>query len=95
MNLLNTEDKPVILSLHGICYGIIICCFLTENHNTIITLNHIKNFHNITNPLSLSAILSEDHILYEKIKKSKSKRKGRIYTVIPRLRKTRRMTRAP
>ena len=31
MNLLNTEDKPVILSLHGICYDIynvIIFCFL-------------------------------------------------------------------
>ena len=47
-----------------------------ENHNTIITSNHIKNLHNITNPLSLSAIINEDHILYEKIKKSKSSRKN-------------------
>ena len=29
MNLLNIEDKPVILSSHGICYDIIIFCFLS------------------------------------------------------------------
>ena len=27
MHLLNIEDKPVILSSHGICYRIIIFCF--------------------------------------------------------------------
>ena len=53
-----------------------------ENHNTIITPNNIKNLQNIINPLSLSAILYEDHILHEKMKKSKSKRKGRIYKII-------------
>ena len=34
-----------------------------ENHNTIITPNHIKNIHNITNPPNLSAILYEDYII--------------------------------
>ena len=53
-----------------------------ENHNTIITPNHIKNFHNITNLPNLSTILFEDYVLHEKIKKSKSKRKGRIYKII-------------
>ena len=37
-----------------------------ENHNTIITPNHIKDFHNITNPPNLPAILYEDYILHEK-----------------------------
>ena len=57
-----------------------------ENHITI--PNHIKNFHNITNPLGLSAILYENHnILHEKMEKckskskSKSKRKGRIHKI--------------
>ena len=38
------------------------------------TSNHIKDFHNITNPPNLSAILYEDPIFHEKIKKRKSKR---------------------
>ena len=63
MNLLNTEGKPVILSLHGICYGIIIFCFLKVS---IITPNHIKDFQNITNPPNFSAILCEDYIMHEK-----------------------------
>ena len=46
-----------------------------KNHNTIIIPNHIKNIHNIVNPPNLSAILYEDHILHEKMKKSKSKKK--------------------
>ena len=57
-----------------------------ENHNIIITPNHIKNFHKITNPLNLSAILYEDYTctcIYcmKKLKKNKSKRKDRIYSV--------------
>ena len=55
--------------------------FKCENHNTIIIPNHIKNIHNIANPSNLSAILYEDHTLHEKMKKSKSKRKGRIYKI--------------
>ena len=53
-----------------------------DNHNTIIGQNHNKDFHNITNPPNLSAILYEDYtcILHEKIKTSK--RKGRIYKII-------------
>ena len=42
--------------------GIRIFCFKCEDHYTIMTPNHI----NITNPLSLSAILYEDHLLHEK-----------------------------
>ena len=52
------------------------------SYNTITTPNHINNLHNITNPPNLSAILYEDFILLKKIKKSKSKRKGRIYKII-------------
>ena len=37
-----------------------------ENHNTIITPNHIKNLHKKTNPPNLSTILYEDHIFHEK-----------------------------
>ena len=29
MNLLNAEDKPVILSLHEICYIVMIFCYLS------------------------------------------------------------------
>ena len=36
-----------------------------ENHNTIITPNHIKSIHSIINPPNLSTILYEDHILHE------------------------------
>ena len=75
MNLSNTANKPVILSLHGI---IIFC--KCENHNTIIRPNHINNIHNITNLPNLSAILYENHILHKKMKISK--RKGRIYKII-------------
>ena len=52
------------------------------NHNTNITPNHIKNLHIITNSPNLSAILYEDYVLHEKLKKSKSKRKGRINKII-------------
>ena len=52
--------------------------FLTKNHIIIVTPNHIKNLRNITNLTTLSAILYEDHILHEKIKKNKNRRKGRI-----------------
>ena len=47
-----------------------------DNHTTIITSNYINNLHNITNLPNLSAILYEDYILHEKIKKSKNKRQG-------------------
>ena len=53
-----------------------------KNHNTIITPNHINKLHNIFNPSNLSTIQSEDHVLNEKFKKSKIKRKGRIYQII-------------
>ena len=42
--IIYTEDKPVILSSHGICYGIIILFSEYENHNTIIAQDHIKTF---------------------------------------------------
>ena len=63
MNLLNTDDKPVIHSSHGICYGIIIFGSLSVR---IMTSNHIKNLQNIINPPNLSTILYEDHILHKK-----------------------------
>ena len=67
MNLLNTEDKPVTLSLHGICYGINnLLSSKCDNHNTIITPNHINSLHNITNPPNLSARFYEDFLLHEK-----------------------------
>ena len=70
MNLLDTEDKPVIISSpwNMLWYNNLLFSKCV-NHNTIITPNHIKNFHNITNPPNLSTILYEDHILHEKIKK--------------------------
>ena len=46
-----------------------------ENHNTIITPNHIKNLHNI-NPPNLSTIIFEDYVLHQKIKKVKVKENG-------------------
>ena len=70
MNLSNTEDKLVIHSSHGICYGIIIFYFLTVRN---MTLNHIHNIKNLPN---LSTILNNDHILHENIK-----RKCRIYKI--------------
>ena len=75
MNLLNTEDKLVILLSHGICYLLFSKC---EKHSTIITPNHIKNLQNITNPSNLSTIYYEHYILHEK----KLKKKQNLYNPI-------------
>ena len=63
MNLSNIEDKPVVFSLHRIYYDNNLLFSKCDNHNTIIRPNHIKNFHEIKNPLTW---FISHHILHEK-----------------------------
>ena len=42
----------------------------------MLSYNHIKNFHSITNPPNLSEVLFKDYILHEKIKQVKVKEKA-------------------
>ena len=51
MDLLNIEDKRVVLSSHGICYGIIILCFLS-----VIIITQLLQIHLIYQPYYMNII---------------------------------------
>jgi hypothetical protein len=50
-----------------------------RTHHILNSPEHLKNFHYTKTPPSILEILQEGYVVHDKIKKSQSKRKGRLY----------------